>query len=196
MAFSYACFISYKNLEHRANTEVLEGIVNRIHMETEMSVGLAPWHDQERLKTGYIFDTAIGEAICASICMVVLYTPPYRRSTYCRREFEAMESLAQRRRQIIGNSRPELDFILPVVVRKDPSGVHEKIAGKNQYIDISADLTSFDKLASVCETIAELQELCEPYEKDLLGLCDQDFFSGNPNPPDWGPTKRPGYPKP
>src|SRR6185503_15991751 len=104
MPFKYACFISYPHGQHivmkpfiEQLTEMLKGFLE-IYMEEEV------YKDDERLKPGYKFNESLAEAICQSVCMIVVYSPIYENRTYCLREYATMEKIEEDRFKLIGQA--------------------------------------------------------------------------------------------
>ena len=73
--------------------------------------------DTGRLQPGYKYNEMLAQAICQSVCMVVVYSPKYERHEYCVREYEAMVKLEGARRQLLGSAGMGQGFIIPVILR-------------------------------------------------------------------------------
>ena len=75
--------------------------------------------DTARLQGAQFYNEALASAICQSVCMVVFYTPTYfeLNSTYCAREFKAMEEIEARRRQALGIAAGANGLIIPIIFR-------------------------------------------------------------------------------
>ncbi len=117
--FKYACFISYSHGEEALVKNFID------QFKAALKAYLEPWMDEEvfvdvdRLKAGFKYNEALAEAICQSVCMIVVYSPVYERRPYCGREYEAMERLEkQRLAHLAGAAGAGFNgLIIPVVLR-------------------------------------------------------------------------------
>lgn len=120
MPFSHACFISYR---HRPGNREYLNIVEDLRTTLQEQVGFLMneqvYMDTGRLQGGNFFNRALATAICESVCMVVFYIPPYfdPDSTYCAREFKAMERLEAERLEALGLGESPNGLIIPIVLR-------------------------------------------------------------------------------
>jgi hypothetical protein len=120
MSFSHACFISYR---HRPGNREYLAIVEDLRTTLGEQVGFLMneqvYMDTGRLQGGNFFNRALATAICESVCMVVFYIPPYfdPDSTYCAREFKAMEQLEAERLEALGMGDSPNGLIIPIVLR-------------------------------------------------------------------------------
>lgn len=181
MAMPCTCFISYPHVESEFFVDFVEelqkALQDRIRLlKRDASVIL----DFKRLKPGYIFDETISQAICRSVCMIVVYIPAYEESDYCLREFEAMERLQAARRLRL--KRPELNdkgMIVPIIFRR--GDLSKRIEGRYQYLDLSKvthPAREFrgkkvsPKLDEIAEYIVSLYRAMENDEPAVCGDCD------------------------
>src|SRR5689334_16819835 len=99
MPFKYSCFISYRN----GRNDLMRQFIN--DLEQALKAYIEPWLveevyiDRDRLLPGYEYNEALAHAICQSVCMIVVYSPTYQDSSYCLREYAAMERLEEKRRR-------------------------------------------------------------------------------------------------
>jgi hypothetical protein len=120
MAFSHACFISYR---HRPGSKdyktVIDDLRDALQNEVLLWMNPAVYLDYDRLRGGNFFNQALSKAICESVCMVVFYIPPYFDPdySYCAREFKAMEQLEAQRLKALGIAGGPNGLIIPVVCR-------------------------------------------------------------------------------
>lgn len=134
MPFAYSYFISYCHGQE-ALTTFVEQLQKALDDELSMHFDYDSYLDTQRLLPGYQHNVTLARAICSSICMIVVYTPNYERHSYCLREYQAMEDIATRRKQLLGESAVN-DFtpIIPVILREEPPA---KIKGHIVYCDFS-----------------------------------------------------------
>ena len=95
MPLVYSCFISYRH----DYVQIAEDFQDALENELSLLINLPVYRDEERLQGGDFYNSRLAKALCRSACMVMIYTPRYfdARSTYCAREFRAMELLEEDR---------------------------------------------------------------------------------------------------
>jgi len=100
MPLKYSCFISYRHTQK----DIVQGLVTSLKTELSRWLDMDVYLDEERLKGGEFFNAKLAQAICESVCLIVVYTPTYfsDKNTYCAREYKAMEELEQVRFDKLG----------------------------------------------------------------------------------------------
>ncbi len=183
MPMPCTCFISYPHIDAEFFTDFVEefqaALQGRIRMlKRDANVIL----DIKRLQPGFIFDEAISKDICRAVCMVVIYVPAYEESSYCLREFEAMELLQAARRLRL--NRPDLNdkgMIIPIIFRGDGRELPPRIAGRYQYLNLSKvtpRTSAFlrqknsQKLDEIANRVIALYRAMEANELAVCGGCD------------------------
>jgi hypothetical protein len=136
MAFKYSCFISYCHGQRDILSGFIDQFANALSSELELRMDQEVYVDKSRLKPGYIYDEALARAICESVCMIVVCSPRYLRHAYCRREYEAMRQLEERRRALLGEAAHGRGFIIPVILRED-AALMAYIGDRAHYCDLS-----------------------------------------------------------
>lgn len=108
-------------------------------LKEALIASLEPWirkdvYMDDRHSPGYSFNEGIAQAICESICMIVVFSPVYAESNYCLREFLAMENIEKKRKEKLG---PKFDrtsrMIIPILLRGDPDRLPPKIKDIHYY---------------------------------------------------------------
>lgn len=116
MPITNPCFISYPHPKIKGSR--LATFIEELSTELgSLLDGFVPGEvaiDINRLQPGYNYNIALQQDICKSVCMVVVYVPEYANREYCRREFELMERIDQRRRAALGAGAGKYQFIIPV----------------------------------------------------------------------------------
>jgi hypothetical protein len=100
MPFKHACFISYRRHEQSELSErFIADLCSAVRNELAVLLDEDLYIDRERLRGGAFFNPALADALCKSVCMIVVYTPTYfsREHLYCAREYLAMEKLEKTR---------------------------------------------------------------------------------------------------
>ena len=118
--FKYACFISYRHGQGDLIKDFIEelrkALENRLGL---MGMNLNVFVDTERLNPSYSVTPGLAQAICQSVCMIVVYNNGYfdKSNPFCAKEFCAMVELEKERLRA-KNIDPKLNLIIPVLLRK------------------------------------------------------------------------------
>ena len=115
--FKYACFVSYCHGQHDLVKSFIEQLKTALKSELDALLDEELYIDEERLQPGFRYNEALAQAICQSVCMIVVYSPRYERHEYCMREYEAMVKLEEGRRKLLGPAGRGRGFIIPVILR-------------------------------------------------------------------------------
>src|SRR5690349_15742687 len=131
MGFKYSCFISYRHGQFELTKTFVEQLYTALsgELETMVDKDVGVYIDKQRLLPGYFYNEDLAKAICQSICMLVVYSPSYEESDYCKREFEAMYRLQQQRFGLLGVANPESGMIIPVIFRGVLDDLPERMRG-------------------------------------------------------------------
>jgi hypothetical protein len=182
MSLQYSCFISYPHGDGEVVKPFMENLRSALRSRLEPYVDLPVFYDKERLEPGYLYNAALAEAVCRSLCMIVVYMPRYESSSYCLRELSAMEELERRRLPLIRPLLPtKLGLVMPIILRKTVR-LPSWITAERQYCDFSqyiggVDFTQFEvirPLETIAESICLLYDAYINLEEDPCSVCD-DF---------------------
>jgi hypothetical protein len=158
MAFKYSCFVSYCHGQHGLVTGFIDQLVSALKAELEAFLDEEVYIDSERLKPGYKYNEKLAEAICQSVCMLVVYSPRYERHEYCIREYEAMAQIEQKRTALLGASDGR-GFIIPIILR-GADDIPDRIKKHVHYNDRFAKFTlAATDLIRNPEFIGEIQKI-------------------------------------
>jgi hypothetical protein len=130
--------------------------------------------DKPRLNPGYNNNEALAEAICESVCMIVVFSPLYEERSYCLREFLAMECIEEKRKQMLGEKYDrKRRMIIQFVVRGKAEDLPPKIKDI-QYKDYSEILlATFTRDEEFDKTINTIADDIHEYYKDLKALNEE-----------------------
>ena len=124
MPFNYACFISYRHgqgdLAKRIVNDLYEAIWNEMETWFGGNAKDMVFLDEGGLEAGEFFNESLAQALCESVCMIVVFTPAYfdALQTYCAREYKAMERLEQERLRLLGSAADRRrGLIIPIIFR-------------------------------------------------------------------------------
>jgi hypothetical protein len=160
IGFKYACFISYSHGEQ----ELVKGFIDQF--KAALKAYLEPFMDEEvyvdvdRLKAGFKYNEALAQAICQSVCMVVVYSPVYERRPYCGREYEAMERLEAKRLAMLAGKGSSKGLIIPVVLRGFAQ-LPERIQQHRQAIDFSHFTLATPEMSRNPDFVARIEEIAK-----------------------------------
>jgi hypothetical protein len=125
MPFEHACFISYRHYEQSQLAErFILDLASALRNELSLMMEEDLFVDRERMRGGTFFNPALANALCKSVCMIVVYTPTYFSwaHTYCAREYRAMEKLEEVRLSRLKDQRGrEAGLIIPIILRGQES---------------------------------------------------------------------------
>lgn len=181
MGFNYSCFISYSHGQYN----LMQNFIN--DLKESLSSSLEPYFrepvyiDQDRLQPGFRYNLALARAICASVAMIIVYTPRYAEQDYCLREFIAMKRIEGRRRRVVGAT--EYGPIIPIIFRGRQSDLPDDLARHIHYTDFSRYTTAdtsiltnpeyVTKIEDIARYIWELQNFYRPHVDRLCINCER-----------------------
>src|SRR5690349_8199636 len=102
MPFKYSCFVSYCHGKEDLVKTFIRELKTALKQYLDAYLDEEVYIDEDRLQGGDFYNEKLAEAICQSVCMIVVYTPKYERHPYCLREYAAMEELELKRLQAEG----------------------------------------------------------------------------------------------
>lgn len=180
MPFKYACFISYCHGKEDLVRTFIEELQKALKRHLDAYLDEEVYIDEERLRGGDLYNEKLAEAICQSVCMIVVYMPKYERHPYCLREYAAMEELEEKRLRGIEPVDPKRGLIIPIVFRGGDN-LPPAIKSRRQYYDfshftlvsptISDNPLYADKIEEIARTIYEFYRMFEATSEDPCGDC-------------------------
>lgn len=173
--FKYACFISYSHGEEALVKNFID------QFKAALKAYLEPWMDEEvfvdvdRLKAGFKYNEALAQAICQSVCMIVVYSPVYERRPYCGREYEAMERLEKQRLLRLAGAAANgfKGLIIPVVLRGF-AHLPPRIQASRQAIDFSHFTLATPTMSHNPDFVARIEEIAQQIYQHLRTFSDSD----------------------
>ena len=198
MPFKYACFISYPGTQGQMMKAFIDELKQALRDCIDPYLDEQVYIDKEQLAGGDHFNEALAEAICQSLCMVVVYVPKYERHEYCRREYRAMELLEQQRAAICGRERlGNRGMIIPIILRGD-GDLPDRIKKHVHYCNFTKYTTASQNIRNNVDCVAQLeavaQNVYELYQAfEGLEVCNDCNTFALPSPAD-APPWRPAPP--
>jgi len=166
MPFKYSCFISYRHGQRKLVERIINDLYEALSSELEAYFEEDVYLDRERLNGGAYFEKQLAQALCESVCLIVVFTPRYLHPAhpYCARELCAMRQLENKRFNAlqIGADKSN-SLIIPIVFR----GVEEMPAELKEchYYDFQdfdptqpemiKEIKYYDKIKKIAKYIRE-----------------------------------------
>lgn len=203
MPIKYSCFISYRS----PSVKIAKKFQADLEEELGNFITLPVFRDEKEIDGGDFFDNVMALALCESVCMITLYTPTYfdEQSTYCSREYKAMEILEEKRLGILGlpKNKQKHGLIIPVLYRGNKK-VPESIKGKRHCYDFvdwdSCGEANLDNpeykqaIIRIAEYIRDRYDELLLVEKEIITECDMFSFPIASEIMDWIKTMLPPRP--
>jgi hypothetical protein len=204
MPFQYSCFISY----HHGQGDLMKRFIDEL--EETLQSSLEPYLreqvfiDQDRLLPGYRYNEALARAICQSVCMIVVYSPIYERSSYCLREFTAMQLLEARRFKAMEDSvSSQCGLIIPILFRGKAEDLPPRIRGHIHFCDFSKFTTASTKMTRHKEFVGKIEQIAryvydlyENFQRHGVDPCSQCLSFRLPDETEVQPWRAPLLPFP
>jgi hypothetical protein len=89
-------FFSYTHLDAEIDPDLIEALTARLEKRVTRKLtnaSFAIWRDTNNLRTGDRWDERIGDAVRASQVFIVLMTPKWFESAYCRKEYQIFQQV-------------------------------------------------------------------------------------------------------
>jgi hypothetical protein len=125
------------------------------------SVDKEVYIDTDRLGPGCHYKEELSFAICQSICMIAVYTPSYKEKEhiFCQREYMAMESLENKRIQMLGGRVNNNGMIFPIILRGDKADLPPNIKDRIQYCDFSKFTTASQHIKKNSRYVRDIEKI-------------------------------------
>ena len=120
--FRHGCYVSYRRdqaIVQRFVKDLAQGLSYELAPLLDLGVFVdQSFVDRSDSDAGAHFEM-IADAMCHSVCMIVVFTPTYfsKSNSYCAREFLAMEQIERKRMSHLGQKMDPHRLIIPVVLR-------------------------------------------------------------------------------
>ena len=182
MGFQYSCFISYRQGQEELTRTFINELTIALNNYTE------PLLDDNKLKAyvdikknygGVFLDINLFQALCNSVCMILIYTPNYFSCNhlYCTREFLAMQLIEEKRfeiAQIPVNQRLK-SFIIPVIFRGTDTFPPSIKNNSKIYFDFSKYSLAKPNIRDNSEYVGEIEKIAD----HIRTLYNQYIFHNN-----------------
>lgn len=135
MSLRYGCFISYSRHPDELTMALIKQLTEAINIHLSQMFPNGIFVDTEEGRPGDVPDITLGQAICRSACMVVVFCPRYQGRPYCQRELKAMLSLEKLRRDRTNGALQGKSLIFPIVYAGEDDDIPDFIKNTD-YIDM------------------------------------------------------------
>lgn len=197
--FKWSCFVSYRHGQGGLLKDFIEefsmALENRLGI---YGTGLKVFVDKERLSPSYSLTPGLAEAICQSVCMVVIYNNGYfdKNNPFCAREFCAMMELENERLRA-NHLDPKLNLIIPVMLRHpdhipdeiydrnpcdfsklytDPEEHYRILSLKDKLNFTTLEIAYAEEIEKIAGIIMHLYQLLITLDGDILKKCNEAVF--------------------
>jgi len=101
--------------------QIVDALADELSMLLDDYSSLPIFKDDRSIEVGDKIDPAIAQALCQSVCMVLIYTPNYlsEEKPYCASELEAVLRLEKERLAKISEVNPKTSLLLTIILRGD-----------------------------------------------------------------------------
>lgn len=158
MPFKYPCFISYARGQGLLVNSFLKQLKDLLNAYLDLYFEEQLYEDGQ-LTPGDRHVEELADAICHSVCMVVVYSPRYGSSEYCVREYRAMEILEEKRLALLGDNARGRGMIIPIILRGQKEDIPERIRNHIHYCDFSKFTTADSDIIRDRAYIAEIEKI-------------------------------------
>jgi hypothetical protein len=119
MPFRYSAFLSYRHSEGSLAGRFVSGLYDLLSEELELLVPEPVFFDQRAFKDKPFSEQALAEALCESVCMIVVFSPVLfdEQRPYPALEYTAMLTLEAKRLQILPPEDLRQGLIIPIILR-------------------------------------------------------------------------------
>lgn len=180
MLFKYACFISYCHGKEDLVKTFIEELKKALERHIDPYLDEDVYVDEGRLRGGDFYDEKLAEAICQSICMIVVYMPKYERHSYCLREYAAMELLEEKRLRLVEPVGPKRGLIIPIIFR-GAEDLPPKIQSRRHYYDFSRFTLVSPEISKNPEYVAKIEDIARNIH-DLYNIFKEAFEASGEDP--------------
>jgi len=163
MPFKYSCFISYRHCKNQLGKRIVNELHDALSGELELVTDKEVFLDKERLEPGYLYNEVLAEALCRSVCLIVIFTETYfnMNHTYCAREYKAMENLEEERLRLLSDpDSKKYGLIIPIVFRSE-NCLPQEIKNRRQYEKFDSFLLSDDEMGKHPLFAPKIREIAE-----------------------------------
>jgi hypothetical protein len=203
--FKYSCFISHCHGSGDLTKNFIEELKKELWNTIEQYLDQGVYIDIDRLEPGYKYNEELAQAICQSICMVVVYSPRYAKHSYCLREYTAMEILEERRLRLMEHTFPkEWGMIIPILFRGEEDDIPEKIREHIHFCDfrgyttfstkISDNKDYVEKIEKIAMYVYKIHKKCESSGKNLCEDCNSFTLPSEEEVKSWPVKDKPTLP--
>jgi TIR domain len=189
--FQFGGFVSYRHGDPNDPDDALNSFAKQVRdaLSSELRTqGKKIFFDEAHMKGGYILNATLGQSICQSVCMIVIFVRDYlsHHNPYCAAELMTMLACEKERFSKLGidPDKAQKGHIITLAYR-NPDLVPD-ILKERVFYDFSDHTTAdlplrlnknhADKFVEISSYIADLYEEMEDHQADLCADCQDKMI--------------------
>lgn len=186
MHFKYCCFLSYRHGDKTMATfagQIVDALADELSMLLDDYNALPIFKDDRSIEVSDKVDPAIAEALCQSVCMVLIYTPNYlsEEKPYCASELEAILRLEKERIEKLTGESTKLGLLITVILRGDQKDLPQLLKNR-QHEDFSAFALHTTEIRRNKKFSPQIQKIAKKIKEHAASFdTKQDWCSGCEN---------------
>src|SRR6187402_1143566 len=183
MAIRYACFVSYVHGNGQLLQSFKEAVTNALRDELEAFFDEL-WIDKEMLDVpGQDLESTLAQAICQSVCVVVLFVPKYSSREWCMRELATALRIEKERLAQLKSTNLRQSLVIPIMLRGEeddlPAELRSKLWGDFRAFslrnpDVVKDEQQYKTIQDIAKHIYKVYKQMEDLERAGHKWCPDD----------------------
>jgi hypothetical protein len=202
-SFQYGGFVSYRHGDPDDPDDALNSFARQVKeaLSSELRTqGKKIFFDEDHMKGGYILRPTLGQSICQSVCMIVIFVRDYLspQNPYCAAELRAMLACEAERFKKLGIEESEATKGHVITLAYRNPDLVPKVLKDRIFHDFSEHTTAdiplrlnknhASKFVEIASYIADLYEEMEDQQADLCAGCNQQTIPNQDSPVDFQPV--------
>jgi hypothetical protein len=175
-------FFSYAHLDAEIDPKLVAALTTRLEKRVTrklINARFAIWRDGANLRTGVRRDERIGDAVRASQVFIVLMTPKWFESSYCRKEYRIFVQVEQE----LGRGTGVNEYVVPLLAHTIEEQIrHLKQEQRQTYDDLNSrqykKVIAADFLAL---TEGQQEAVIDEIADDIEGMIERLRYRSSPS---------------
>ena len=169
-AQTFTAFFSYAHHDAEADPDLIEALTTRLEKRVSGKIlngRLEIWRDTKGLRTGARWDSAIEAAVRGADLLIVLLTPKWIESEYCRKEYLIFEEVEA--------GRDDGEYIAPILAEPVDNHEHHLLPDQKPVYESLHERQYFEILATNFLTFADRRRdaAVDRIAQDIAGIIER-----------------------